>query len=92
MRRGGLFIELGYSGVFDYCERALNLSRAQSYYFKAVAEASEKVPELKTAVTQGELTLSEARGIAPVITAENHTHWIDQAKILNQTQLDIEVP
>ena len=88
MRRQRVFPELGYSGIFEYCERALNLSRAQSYYFKTVAEASEKVPELKVAVTQGELTLSEARRIAPVITAENHPHWIEQAKTLNQTALE----
>jgi len=88
MRRQRLFDELDYSGIFDYCEHALNFSRAQSYYFKTVAEASEKVPELKSAIAQGELTLSEARRIAPVITKENSSHWIDQAKNLSQTELE----
>jgi len=88
MRRQRLFAELNYSGIFDYCERALNLSRAQAYYFKTVSDASEKVPELKEAVVQGELTLSEARRIAPVITTENQEHWIERAKTLNQTDLE----
>jgi hypothetical protein len=57
MRKERVFAELNYSGVFDYCERALRLSRAQAYYFKSVAEKSESVPELKEAVVQGEITL-----------------------------------
>ncbi|MBI4402507.1 MAG: HNH endonuclease, partial [Deltaproteobacteria bacterium] len=56
-----------------------------------VAEASEKVPELKAAVTQGQLSLSQARRIVPVLTAENHQHWIEQAKNLSQTSLEKEV-
>ena len=49
MRREKLFRELSYSGIFEFCEKKLNLSRAQAYYFKTVAEKSEIVPELKVA-------------------------------------------
>src|SRR4051812_9228328 len=59
IRRERLFGELNYTGIFEFCEEKLNLSRAQAYYFKAVAEKSEVVPELKEAIDQGELTLSE---------------------------------
>lgn len=83
-----LFPELNYSGVYDYCERRLRLSPAQSYYYKSVIEASRKVPELKQAVVQGELTLSEARRIAPVITPENKTQWFEKAKTLKQSELE----
>src|SRR5262245_26997002 len=68
MRKKKLFAILNYSGIYDYCERRLNLSPAQSYYFKKVAEKSDEVPEIKQAVVQGELTLSEARRILPVVT------------------------
>lgn len=88
MYKKKLFPELNYSGVFDYCERRLGLSRAQSYYYKSVVEKSEEVPELKEAVLQGELTLSEARRIAPVITPENKTEWFQKAKDLNQVELE----
>ncbi len=91
MKRRRVFAELNYSGIFDYCERALRLSRAQAYYFKTVADKSEVVPELKEAIDQGELTLSEARRIAPVVTAQNQRHWIDKAKTLPQQQLEKEV-
>ncbi len=88
MKRHRVFAELNYSGIFDYCERALRLSRAQAYYFKTVAEKSEVVPELKMAIDQGELTLSAARRIAPVVTAENQRHWIEKAKNLSQANLE----
>jgi polyhydroxyalkanoate synthesis regulator phasin len=91
MRRRKLFAVLNYSGIFDYCERRLNLSRAQAYYFKTVAEKSEEVPEIKQAVAQGELTLSEARRIVPVLTKENHKEWIEKAKRLPQKELEREV-
>lgn len=88
MQRRRAFVELNYANIFDYCERALNLSRAQAYYFKTVAEKSVAVPELKEAIDQGELTLSEARRIAPVITPENSTEWIHKAKDFSQVQLE----
>jgi hypothetical protein len=91
MRRRKLFAALNYSGIFDYCERRLSLSRAQAYYFEAVAEKSEDVPQIKQAVEQGELTLSQARRILPVITKENHTEWVQKAKSLPQKELEREV-
>ncbi|MBI4405484.1 MAG: HNH endonuclease [Deltaproteobacteria bacterium] len=91
MRRRRIFLELNCSGIFEYCERILKLSKAQSYYFKSVAETAEKVPELKQAVTQGELSLSQARRIAPILTAENQKQWIEKAKTLPQTALEKEV-
>src|SRR6185437_8741939 len=91
MRRQKLFAVLNYSGIFDYCERRLNLSRAQAYYFKTVAEKSEEVPEIKQAVETGELTLSQARRIVPVITKENHREWVEKAKALPQKKLEREI-
>jgi hypothetical protein len=67
------------------------LSEAQAFYFKSVAEASMKAPQLKEAVQSGELSLSLARRIAPVITQENQAHWIDLAKNLPQKTLERDV-
>ncbi|MBI4404498.1 MAG: HNH endonuclease [Deltaproteobacteria bacterium] len=91
MRRNRVFPELNCSGIFEYCERVLKLSKAQSYYFKSVADTSEKVPQLKQAVTQGDLSLSQARRIAPILTPENQQHWIEKAKTLPQAALEKEV-
>ncbi|MEZ4750786.1 MAG: HNH endonuclease signature motif containing protein [Bdellovibrionota bacterium] len=91
MRKKKHFIPLNYTGIFDYCERRLHLSRAQAYYFKTVAEKADEVPEIKQAVLTGELTLSQARRIVPVLTKTNHKQWIKKAKELPQKDLEREV-
>ncbi|MCB0404173.1 MAG: HNH endonuclease [Bdellovibrionales bacterium] len=91
MRKKRYFVSLNYAGIFDYCERRLHLSRAQAYYFKSVAEKSDEVPEIKQAVMTGELTLSQARRIVPVINKTNHRQWIQKAKELPQRELEREV-
>jgi hypothetical protein len=91
MKTTGAILALGYSGVYDYCHRGLLLSEAQAYYFKSVADASIRAPKLKEAVETGNLSLSLARRIAPVITQENQPHWIDLAKSLPQKELEREV-
>jgi hypothetical protein len=91
MKTSGAILALGYSGIWDYCHRGLSLSEAQAFYFKSVAEASVKAPKLKEAVQTGEISLSLARRIAPVITQETQAHWIDLAKNLSQKELEREV-
>jgi hypothetical protein len=88
MKERRVFAELNYSGIFDYCERALRFSRAQSYYFKSVAEKSMEVPEIRAAIQQGELTLSEARRIVPVVTRKNFQEWKERAQTLPQVELE----
>jgi len=91
MRRQRVFIDLGYTGTYDYCVRRLNLSASQSFYFKSVAEKSEEVPELKQAVISGELTLSQARRIVPAVSKTNCQDWINKAKTVPQKDLEREV-
>lgn len=88
MRKQRVFPALNYSGIFDYCERALRFSRAQAFYFKSVAEKAEEVPEIKTAIQRGEITLSEARRIVPVVNPTNIHLWIEKAKTLPQIELE----
>ncbi len=88
MKRLNAFAVLNYSGIFDYCERRLRFSRAQSYYYKSVAEKSEEVPALVEAINQGQLSLSEARRIAPIVTEENTPEWVAKAKELSQAKLE----
>ena len=88
MKEQRVFITLGFTGIYSYCVHALRFSEAQSYYFKKVAEKSEEVPELKTAIEKGELSLSEARRIAPVVTHDNLEGWIEKAHTLSQKELE----
>ena len=91
MRQKKLFIELGYSGIYNYCLHELKLSEAQSYYFKKVAEKSEEVPQLSAAIKKGELNISNARRIVPVVTSQNIEDWIGKAQTLTQKELEREV-
>src|SRR5574337_1239534 len=86
-----VFAELNYTGIYDYGIRALGLSPAQAQYFKRVAEKAIEVPALKEAVVSGELTLSRARRLVPVLTQANHEVWIAKAKQLDQRTLEKEV-
>ena len=66
----------------------MNFSEQQAFYFKKVAEVSVKVPELKEAIIQGEITLSRARRIVPILTPQNQAEWIAKAKVLKQRELE----
>ena len=88
MSRAKAFAELNYSGVYCYCLRRLGFSKEQSYYFKKVAEVSITVPELKAAITQGELSISTARRIAPILNRSNQAEWIGKAKVMKQAELE----
>ncbi len=85
------FFQLGYPNLFVYCTSALSLSEAQACYFSKVAKKSEEVPELKMAIEQGVISLSQARRVVPVITKETANAWIEKAARLPQRELEREV-
>ncbi len=85
------FFRLGYPNLFVYCTSALSLSEAQACYFSKVAKKSEEVPELKMAIEQGVISLSQARRVVPVITKETAIAWIEKAALLPQRELEREV-
>ncbi len=85
------YLPLGYRDLYDYSQRALKLSKAQSYYFSKVADKSQEVPALQKAVEAGELNISQARRIAPVVTVENVQEWISKATSLPQKDLELAV-
>lgn len=67
MKRERLFAQLGFTGVFTYCQQELGLSEAQCHYFQKVVDAAVKLPTFEKAVTSGEISLSQARRIVPVV-------------------------
>ncbi len=90
LKDNGVF-RLGYPNLFVYCTSALSLSEAQACYFSKVAKKSEEVPELKMAIEQGVISLSQARRVVPVITKETASLWIEKAAQLPQRELEREV-
>jgi len=88
LERNDGFRELNYPNLFVYCQKSLALSEAQACYFLKVARTADKVPELVEAVTSGEISLSQARRVAAVITPETAAHWIEKAATLPQRELE----
>ena len=82
---------MGYPSLFVYAVSALKLSESLAYQFIGVARKSKEVPELKAAVANGEITVSTARRVVPVINKTNQEDWINKAKSLTQRTLEFEV-
>jgi len=86
-----VFRKLGFNSLFEYGVTALNLSEGQVYALIRVARKSIEVPELKQAVSQGDISVSKAKRIVSVINKSNQTEWIEKAKALPQKKLELEV-
>lgn len=86
-----MFLSLGYTSLFDYSVKALKLSESNASNFITVARKSKSVPELKMAISAGDLTVSKARKITPVLTPANQAYWIELAKTLPKHKLEKEI-
>ena len=86
-----IFLDLGFTSLFDYSVRALKLSESTTSNFITVARKSKTVPELKMAISAGDITVAKARKITPVLTPGNQAHWIGLAKTLPKHKLEKEI-
>lgn len=66
-----LFLELGYSSLWDFCRRALKFSESVSQQRIIVARAARKHPEILTRLGDGSLSLCAAADLVPRLTAAN---------------------
>jgi 5-methylcytosine-specific restriction endonuclease McrA len=82
------FVTWGFTSLFDYCVQELKLSEASTSNFSAVAKKAKEVPSLSLAVETGELSISKARKIAPVVTKENHNQWLALAKTSTSREIE----
>ena len=76
------------SSLFEYCIKYLNISEAMACNMIAVARKSKQVPELKAAVMAGEVSVSTARKITPVINKDNSFEWIAKASTFTKAKLE----
>jgi len=91
MDRKKAYIYLGYNSLFVYCTEGLKLSPSDSYSLMSIARKSKEIPELKAAINNGDIHVSNARRIIPVLTPENKGHWLKLAANLSQRKLEIEI-
>jgi hypothetical protein len=83
--------ELGYRSLFEYSRQALGLSEAVSYNLITVARKAKEVPMLQEKIRAQEITLSNAKMIAPVLTSANQTQWLSAAASLSKRELEKEI-
>lgn len=86
-----LFEELGFHSLFSYCTQCLKLSESHSYSLLQIVRKSEEVPVLKQKIESGEIHMSNARSIVPIITRENQSIWLEKAATLSQKALVREI-
>ena len=85
------FYKLGYSSLFSYMAQALGLTEAVACNISAVVRKAYQVPKLQEKVVSGEISLSKARKLTPVITQENQDQWLKVAATKTQKQIEREV-
>lgn len=86
-----LFEKFLLNSTFSYCTKILGLSEDVTCTLTRLARVSVVVPELKNAIDEGSLNISNARQIAAILTPENKTEWLERAKSLSQKKLQYEV-
>ncbi len=79
-----LHLAEGYSSLFGYYTVALHLSEDAAYTRIVAARASRRFPVLLRLLSDGSLTLTAARLLAPHLTAENHEGLLHQARHQNK--------
>ena len=82
---------LSYTSLFHYCTTRLKLSESTTSAFISVARKLVTVPELREAVMQGTLNVSQAKRVVSVIEPANAKAWVEKASTLKQRDLEREV-
>ncbi len=83
--------EKDFGSTHEYCLKYLKLSADVAYNFITVARKSKEVPELKAAIREDLITVSNAKKIVSVINPENKTHWLQMAQSLPKAKLEKEI-
>ncbi len=87
----GVCYVLGYNSLFKYCVDGLGLSEDVAYVFINIARKAKEVPALKEEIRAGNITVSKARRIVPVLREENQQHWLNLAKTVSKKELEKKV-
>src|SRR5438552_3738749 len=66
--------------LYEYATRILGHSRDVAYTFIRLARVSKKIPELKEKIESEAIPVSQARMVAPILTPENQSFWLEKAE------------
>lgn len=82
------YLAFGETSIYQYAQKYLNLSESVICHFTSIVRKSKSVPELKEAIREGFLSVSKARKIVPVITAENKDVWLELATSSSSREIE----
>ncbi|MPY91012.1 MAG: hypothetical protein GEU99_24255 [Luteitalea sp.] len=83
-----LYLGEGFSSLFGYCCECLHLSEAAAYDRITAARAARRFPVILEHLTEGTVTLTAIRLLAPHLTEENHAGLL--AKAQYRTKREVE--
>lgn len=83
--------EMGYKSLFEYATQSLGLSESVSFNLITIARKSREVPRLQEMIQKQEITVSNARMIAPVLNKDNQDRWLSSAAELSKRELEKEI-
>ncbi len=95
-----LWIELGYSSLFDFLHRELGVSKGAAFYRKTAVELIQRFPEIVEPLRDGRLCLMTVAEVARVLTPENRAQVLPrffglskrEAQALAAALLPVESP
>lgn len=83
--------ELSFKSLFEYATQGLGLTESVTYNLITVARKSKEVPKLQEMIRNQEVSISNARMIAPVLTFENQDRWLSAAASMSKRSLEKEI-
>ncbi|MCP4292221.1 MAG: HNH endonuclease [bacterium] len=86
-----LFRDLGFSTVNQYAREGLGFSNSKTGHFITLTKKLEKLPELKTSISKGELGYTLGRVLVDIVDETNEKQWLDFAKNNSRRKVEDEV-
>jgi 5-methylcytosine-specific restriction endonuclease McrA len=86
-----VYRDLDFRSLSALAISVLNLSEDVATNLIAIARKSAEVPALLAEIQSGRVSLSNARAVLPILTAENHQKWLLSACALSKRQLQKEI-
>jgi hypothetical protein len=83
-----LYLGEGFPSLFAYCTQCLHLAEHSAYNRIEVARVARQWPEVLDRLCDGGLTLSNARVLAPHLTADNHRALLDAARHKSKREVE----
>ncbi|MPZ21348.1 MAG: hypothetical protein GEV06_26150 [Luteitalea sp.] len=83
-----LYLTEGFSSLFEYCATVLHLSEHAAYDRITAARAARRFPVILVRLTDGSVTLTTVRLLAPHLTQANHEALL--AEVRHCSKRDVE--